>query len=73
MNANTESELQNLLAQAEAEIRQLRAEIAARQQSDVDRVIRDLPEDLSAAQGKWSDLKGLLQALARDQSRDDGE
>lgn len=73
MNANTESELQNLLAQAEAEIRQLRAKIAARQQSDVDRVIRDLPEDLSAAQGKWSDLKGLPQALARDQSRDDGE
>lgn len=73
MNANTESELQNLLAQAEAEIRQPRAKIAARQQSDVDRVIRDLPEDLSAAQGKWSDLKGLPQALARDQSRDDGE
>lgn len=73
MNASTESELQNLLAQAEAEIRDLRAEIAARQQSDVDRVIRDLPEDLSAAQGKWSDLKGLLQALARDESRDDVE
>lgn len=65
--SSTDAELEALLADAENEIRAIRAELAARKQAQMDKVLDDLPHDLSAVQGKWSDLRRLLRALTHDE------
>lgn len=65
----TDAELDALLANAEQEIRAFRAELAERQQAELQRVLEDLPQDLSAVQGKWSDLRKLLELMMREHRR----
>ena len=64
-------ELERWLVEAEAEIAQIRLDIARKKRdAAAHEAIGAIPKDLSTAKGKWSELRDFLQQVSGSRQRD---